>query len=416
MQSGEKQRTLLLLGGSPQQVVALEAAKSCGYRTVLCDYLPDNPGQFAADVFYQESTTDRETILRIAREENIDGIIAYSSDPAAPTAAYVAEQLGLPTNPLAAVETLSEKHLFRQALREAGLPCPQAVSFSSVADSSEVASLVEGFSFPLVVKPTDSSGSKGVSVIQGCDELKDAIVHARGNSRNGILIAEEYIQRSYPNVVGGDIFVLDGKVEFWGLMDCLRDERCGLVPVGKALPPKLTDAQRQSVKETFQKLVDYFGIRFGELNVEALIGYEDKTFVLELGSRAGGNMIPVQLSDASDIDLVRANVMCAMGDNPGNVSWEMGDACYVTHVLHSVQDGVYQGYSLSPMADKACYRRVIYQEEGAPVQRFDGANKALGILFFKFEEKDSFGKFISCPTNHVKVFVGGANGGVIHES
>ena len=89
-----KQRSILLLGGSKQQVVAIETAKRLGYRTVLCDYLPDNPGQFSADVFYQESTTDREKMLEIARREQVDGVLAYSSDPAAPTAAYVAEKLG----------------------------------------------------------------------------------------------------------------------------------------------------------------------------------------------------------------------------------------------------------------------------------------------------------------------------------
>ena len=97
-------KTLLSLGGSAQQVVALETARRLGLRTVLCDYLPDNPGQFHADKFYCTSTTNREAILKVAEEEKIDGIIAYASDPAAPTAAFVAERLGLPTNPCESVE------------------------------------------------------------------------------------------------------------------------------------------------------------------------------------------------------------------------------------------------------------------------------------------------------------------------
>ena len=92
-------KKLLLLGGSAQQVIAIETAKQMGYATVLCDYLPDNPGQYAADTFYLVSTTDREAVLAVARAERVDGVLAYASDPAAPTAAYVAEQLGLPGNP-----------------------------------------------------------------------------------------------------------------------------------------------------------------------------------------------------------------------------------------------------------------------------------------------------------------------------
>ncbi|HIY50532.1 MAG TPA: hypothetical protein IAA43_01130, partial [Candidatus Olsenella avicola] len=189
-----KDRSILLLGGSRQQVVAIEAARRLGYRTVLCDYLPDNPGQFAADVFYQESTTDRERMLEIARAEGVGGVLAYSSDPAAPTAAYVAEALGLPTNPLSSVETLSEKHLFRRHLAEHGFPCPAAVPVPASAGADEVAARAKGMRWPVVLKPTDSSGSKGVSVIDRVDEdsLERALTFARSFSRNGTLVLEEY--------------------------------------------------------------------------------------------------------------------------------------------------------------------------------------------------------------------------------
>ena len=98
----DERKSILLLGGSRQQVVAIEAAKRLGYRTVLCDYLPDNPGQYAADVFYLESTTDYKRMLEIARAERVSGVLAYASDPAAMTAAYVSERLGLPGNPMSA--------------------------------------------------------------------------------------------------------------------------------------------------------------------------------------------------------------------------------------------------------------------------------------------------------------------------
>ena len=92
-------KTILLLGGSAQQIVAIETAKRLGYFTVLCDYLSDNPGQYVADKFYLVSTTDKDAVLEVAKNENVDGVLAYASDPAAPTAAYVAEKLGLPGSP-----------------------------------------------------------------------------------------------------------------------------------------------------------------------------------------------------------------------------------------------------------------------------------------------------------------------------
>lgn len=390
-------RTLVLLGGSRQQVVAIEAAKACGYRTVLCDYLPDNPGQYHADAFYQVSTTDREAVLEVACAEQAEGIIAYSSDPAAPTAAFVAEAIGLPANPLSSVEILSEKHLFRQYLREQGFPCPQAFSFSVDVPFGQVALQAAALNYPLVVKPTDSSGSKGVHVVKKQSELSQAIEYASKFSRNGILICEEFIERGFPNVIGGDVFVRDGKVKFWGLMSCLRDERQSLVPIGKSIPLELDADRYERVQDVLQRLIDSLGILFGEFNVEIILGTDGVPYILELGSRAGGNMIPVQLSDASGIDLVRANVMCAMGDDPGALAWDARhDAthAYLSYVLHSLEDGIFEGIELSKEAAQHCYRQVIYQDVGSPVFRFTGADKALGILFFRFDNAGQLDTFV----------------------
>ena len=113
-------KKILLLGGSAQQIVAIETAKRLGLYTVLCDYLPDNPGQYVADKFYLVSTTDKEAVLAAAQAEDVDGVLAYASDPAAPTAAYVAEKLNLPGSPYWAVNTLCCKDLFRAFLAENG--------------------------------------------------------------------------------------------------------------------------------------------------------------------------------------------------------------------------------------------------------------------------------------------------------
>ncbi|WP_167930591.1 hypothetical protein [Olsenella sp. SW781] len=388
---GREPRSILMLGGSRQQVVAIEAAKRLGYRTVLCDYLPDNPGQYHADVFYQESTTDRELMLRIAEREGVSGVLAYASDPAALTCAYVAERLGLPTNPLAAVEVLSEKHLFRRHLHEQGFPCPRSTSVPASSSAADVARAAEGMNLPVVLKPTDSSGSKGVSVLEslGSVALEGALEAARGFSRNGILELEEYISYGFPRVVGGDVFVVDGRVTFWGLMSCLRDEELGgLVPVGEIYPSGLSREQDTAVREQVQALVSSLGIRFGEFNVEVIVGPDGVPYFLELGARAGGNMIPVQLSDISGIDLVEANVRCAMGDASLDVSFDASDAVIATYVLHARTDGVYRGTRLDPLIERHVYREVTYVEPGQSVERFDGANKAIGILFLRFDTEE----------------------------
>lgn len=399
-------RSILLLGGSAQQVVAIEKARELGYRTVLCDYLPDNPGQHHADSFHLVSTTDREAVLEVARKEGVGGVLAYASDPAEPTAAYVARELGLPGNPPPAVEALSEKHRFRAMLREAGLPCPASAFFPAASPLGDVLPLLEEMRWPVVVKPTDSSGSKGVSVVGDVSGFEEAVARASAFSRNGVLIAEEYIRRGFPDVVGGDVFVVDGEIRFWGLMRCLRDGALGgMVPVGKEMPAGLSEGQEAAVRRALQRLVSFAGIEFGELNVEVIVGGDGLPYVLELGARAGGNMIPVQLSDASGIDLVAANVLCAMGEDPGDVSFDGRGACCAHYVVHSRADGVLDRVEIPAEVERCVYRSVPYVLPGEAVACFDGADKALGILFMRFSDQEEAAHVLGGISDKVEVLL-----------
>lgn len=128
-------KKILLLGGSAQQVIAIQTAKRLGYYTILCDFLTDNPGQYCADKFYLISTTDKEAILEIAKKEDIDGVLAYASDPAAPTAAFVAEKLGLPGNPYDSVEILCNKDRFREFLQMHNFNTPQAKGYDDINEA-----------------------------------------------------------------------------------------------------------------------------------------------------------------------------------------------------------------------------------------------------------------------------------------
>lgn len=153
-------KKILLLGGSAQQVIAIETAKKLGYYTVLCDFLTDNPGQYVADKFYLVSTTDMDAVLDVAQKEKVDGVLAYASDPAAPTAAYVAEKLGLPGSPYKSVEILCNKDEFRAFLKENGFCTPEAKGYTDTREA--LADIKNGtFKYPIIVKPVDSSGSKG---------------------------------------------------------------------------------------------------------------------------------------------------------------------------------------------------------------------------------------------------------------
>lgn len=205
-------KKILLLGGSAQQVVAIETAKKLGYYTILCDFRDDNPGQFVADKFYLVSTTNKEAVLNVAEREKIDGILAYASDPAAPTAAYVAEKMGLPGSPYKSVDILCNKDKFRTFLSENDFCTPTAKGYDSIEEALFDLNN-HYYKFPVIVKPVDSSGSKGVGQINNIEEAKSKLKYAMNFSRGKKIIVEEFVEK-FGYQIAGDGLSIDGKLVF----------------------------------------------------------------------------------------------------------------------------------------------------------------------------------------------------------
>lgn len=393
-------KKLLLLGGSAQQVVAIEKAKELGYYTVLCDYLPDNPGQYVADKFYLVSTTDKDAVLQVAVQEQIHGVVAYASDPAAPTAAYVAEKLGLPGNPYESVTALCNKDLFRIFLKENGFNAPTARSYCCVEDALKEK---EAFAYPIIIKPVDSSGSKGVTVLKTSTGLSEKLEFAFSYSRSHRVIVEQYIEKAHPYLVGGDIFVLDGKVVLWGLLNCHRDSKVNeLVPVGKSYPLEMDDGYLDVAKETLQNLVTKMNIRNGAMNVELVVDKEKKCWLIDVGPRNGGNMIPELLNFIFDVDVVGLTVQVAMGECVELSALEE-ERFYATHNLHANKNGLFKSVYFSDKIEPYIIRKSIYKNPGDKIEYFDNASKAIGIVFFQFPDENVMKSMLSGIGEYIQI-------------
>lgn len=396
-------KKILLLGGSTQQIVAINYANEQGYYTVLCDYLPDNPGQKFSDKFYCESTTNKEAILEVARKEKVDGIVAYASDPAAPTAAYVAEELNLPTSPYESIEILSFKDKFRTFLSDNNFNSPNAKCFSTLEEAKQE---IESFIFPVMVKPIDSSGSKGVSKVKKIEEFEKAFKVALDNSRSKNVIVEEFIVQDHPYMIAGDCFVVDGKVELWGLLNSHRNIKVSpYVPVGTSFPIYLSEGRIRLVKEEIQRLMDSLRIDFGAFNIEIMIDQEDNLYFIEMGPRNGGNMIPDLLYMATGENMIAATIESAMGNVYDFNSTDHEEKFLSTFVLHAEKNGILKEINYKHGVEEKIIRRVMYKEMGDPVYSFDGANKAIGILFLEFNNREEQLEFVKNPENWIEVSV-----------
>lgn len=381
-------KKILLLGGSAQQVVAIESAKRLGYYTVLCDYLPDNPGQYHADVFYQVSTTDKEAVLKVAVNEKIDGILAYASDPAAPTAAYVAEKLGLPGNPYKSVEILCNKDLFRKFLAEHDFCTPKAKGYGSIADAED--ELKSGlFSFPVIVKPVDSSGSKGVSRINSIDEVKEKLEYAMSFSRSKRIIIEEWVEK-YGYQIAGDGLSIDGKLVFRYFANDHFDPKCvnPFVPISASFPYNMPEDVQTKIHDTIQRLLTELGMRTCTYNFDMRIDKDYNVYLMEVAPRDGGNYIPDVIRYATGVDLVECSVKAAMGDPIELPADHDPKGFWAYYAVHSYEDGVLDEVKVRDDVKPMIIENHLIKHPGDHIEAFRGANSTLGCFVMKFDSMD----------------------------
>lgn len=381
-------KKLLLLGGSAQQVIAIETAKRMGLYTVLCDYLPDNPGQYVADKFYQVSTTDKEAVREVAKKENVDGVLAYASDPAAPTAAYVAEKMGLPGNPYESVEILCNKDKFRKFLSENGFCTPKAKGY---VDLTEAESDIQNgvFKLPVIVKPVDSSGSKGVSHIDTQNEAKNKLEYAMSFSRGKRIIVEEFVEK-YGYQIAGDALSVDGELVFRYFANDHFNPKCvnPFVPISASFPYNMPDEVKNKVHAEIQRLITLLHMGTCTYNLDMRIDKDYNVYLMEIAPRDGGNYIPQIIKYATGEDLVEYSIKATMGEPIKKDGFGKPQGYYAYFAVHSLTDGVLDRIEYrSDVKDLILENHVIYNK-GDRIKAFTGANTTLGCLLMKFDSME----------------------------
>lgn len=385
MNRSTMQKKILFLGASKFQLPPIKYAKEQGHHVITVDYLPDNPGHKFGDEYYNCSTTDMDAILKLSKKLKIDGLVAYASDPAAPTQAYVANELGLPGNPYESVEILARKDLFRDFLRAHDFLSPNSKSFYIVDDARP---WFESITKPVIVKPVDSSGSKGVSKIESANDLEKAFEYALQFSREKKVVVEEFFERvGYQ--VAGDGFVVDGKLVFRCWANEHFDKLCNkMVPIGESFPSIMTEyTQEQAHRET-QRLLDLLNIKQGALNFDFHYDKDGNFSFLELGPRNGGNLIPEVVKYATGVDMVKYTVDSAIGLDCSDLSMKPTRGFYSSYMLHAIESGTVREIWYSDEIRENIVEETIFVSPGDQVEKFDGSNHTLGTMIMKFDSME----------------------------
>lgn len=393
-----------MLGGSLYQVYAIKEAVRLGYYVITCDYLPSNPGHQFAHEYYNVSTTDKEAVLTLAEKLQIDGVLAYASDPAAPTAAFVCEKLGLPSSPYRSVEILSNKDLFRQFLQEHGFNCPKAMGFSTY---EEALSHIDEFQLPVMVKPVDSSGSKGINKMTEKTQLKDFIEDALHYSRSKRFLIEEFIVKK-GHQISGDAFSVDGKLVFHCLGNEFYDSSCDkdFAPLGECWPFQMDYRYIDELEQQLQRLISLLGMKSNAYNVEAIVGQDDKVYLLELGARSGGSLIPQVTEYATGVNMVTYAIKAAMGEDCSELKQVEPTGFWSNYMVHANETGKFVRIEFDEaFKNKHLVDWVTDIKEGDAVHKFRDAQDCIGEFILKYDNVEQMFEVINNMNNYVKIIV-----------
>ncbi len=393
-------KRILLLGGSNQQLAVIKHVRSQGYHTVLCDYLPDNPGQYYADRFYCVSTTNQEAVLEVAQKEHIDGVVAYASDPAALTAAYVSEQMGLPAHPYKSIEILTNKEKFRAFLREHDFCSPIAKGYQTIEDAKAD---LANYRFPVIIKPVDSSGSKGVSLLNDTKDLESTVNSALSFSRSKRFIIEEYVEKTGYQVAG-DGFSIEGQLVF----RCFANDHFngGLVPMAASIPCQHPRHIQDKIHREIQRLLTLLDMKTGAYNFDIRVGQDEKVYLMEIGPRNGGNYIPQVTKYATGIDMVEYTVKAALGEDCTTVKMAEPDGCWSYYAIHSNKSGILKDIWIKEEIKKDhIVEAYIHSKIGDHVPAFTDSRAAIGILIMRFAAVDQMLDMLDHPDDWIRVTI-----------
>lgn len=393
-------KKILFLGAAPTQMPPLRYAREQGHHVITCDYLPENPGHALAHESYNISTTDKDAVLELAQRLKIDAIVAYASDPAAPTAAYVAEQMDLPGNTYQAVLTLARKDLFRTFLKAHGFNVPRSKSFY---DREQARAWLSEIGVPAYIKPVDSSGSKGVTRLADPAKFDEAFTHALTYSREKMVVVEAQIVRTRYQVAG-DGFVVDGKLTFRCWADEHFDKLCnGLVPIGQTFPTSHPADWLEIAHAESQRLLSLLGMKTGALNFDFVFTEDGNFYFLELGPRNGGCLIPEVINYATTVDLIKYTVDAALGLDCSRLTMQPTQGYLSSYMIHSLETGTFKDLWLSDRIKSKIIEQDLWVKPGDKVVKYLGSNHTLGTMILRFESMDEMLEMVDNMERDIRV-------------
>ena len=397
-------KKLLLLGGARYLLPVIEAAHKLGIYVITCDYLPDNIAHKYSDQYLNVSIIDKNAVLEAAKKEKIDGIMSFATDPGVVTAAYVAEKMGLPAaGSYESVSILQDKGRFRKFLTDNGFVVPHARSYENILEARKD---TDYFNWPVIVKPVDSAGSKGVTKVDSPENLEKSIKYALEFSHSNKFIVEDFIEKKGCSS-DSDCFSVDGKLVVATFSSQRFDAKAEnpYAPMAYSWPSTFTEEHEEELKSELQRLLKLLDMKSSIYNVETREGVDGRAYIMEVSPRGGGNRLAEMVRYATGMDLITASVKAAVGMPITDLDQKDYDGSWAEYVLHSIEDGLFEEVWIAPEFKDKVVELDVWTKPGDEVHPFTAANFAIGTVVLRFDSEEEMEEAMLHMCDYIKVIV-----------
>lgn len=381
-------KKIVIIGANDFQNPLILKAKALGYETHVFAWKDDAPGERTADFFYPISITEKEKILEECRKICPDAVVSIGSDLAVLTVVYLQQHLGMKGNSEHSAQISTNKFEMRKALKKAGIAVPGFVKITETEREKKMLKAEETLRLPIIVKPTDRSGSRGIMKLTDWSGFEEAVNTAQENSFEHAAIAEEYLE--------GEEFSCES-ISWEGIHHCLavtKKYTTGnphFIETGHMEPAELPEEIYEKIYTSVRSALDALEIQYGASHAEFKLNADGEIHIIEIGARMGGDCIGSHLVELSTgYDYLKMVLDVALGQEPEIKRTSTEGAAYIKFVFGQTDleelELLKQEHS-----DKMRYISKIDLEEanqitdssnryGYYIMRFDSVDEARSIL------------------------------------
>ena len=372
---------ILILQAGFNELGVINNLKSEGHYIIAIGNQPGLIGQQYVDEYHCQDYSKMDEVLTFAKNHSIDYVCACCNDTAVLTSVYLAEKMGLKGyDSYESAKIIAHKNLFKRFTKKNNIVSVTTEEFDKYASAEEYIKLNENY--PIIVKPVDLSGGKGVAKCNNGTEALEAIRSAFEISRIKCIVIEPFIEGSQH---GFCTFLRDGKV----IACCSNDEISMVNPYRVEIDTfpanniekyeKLLIDQVETMAERLELVDGIFHMQYIESN--------GSIYIIEAMRRIVGNMYSVPASKACSFDWDKWEAKALIGESCQDAPVRMDNKGYFAYrAIIPTRDGVIKGIYIDESLNKYIYDKIILEKIGTKIENHKAST--VGLLFFEFDNRE----------------------------